>query len=344
MDQPTATTPTSATWTDPTTGRTITIDFEYFARDDFRRPTRAYGGAIVVKPAPSRDSSLLPLAVQDADLWGGYKEGSFEGGHIIALGLGGPDHPCNIAPMSKGSNCGSGIWGKIEWEVKNISKQIGGGVVAIDLTLVYNDNLDPRIPERVRGSVGAGLGMKMFDIAIRPPNDVTNILTPKIKSIFSDIKELAEDLGVDDSNPHARLDVIDRVRHPQVAILNRAQDIRDRIRLIPILASYPSGGIGPKQKKGKVLPVQRLLMMLHNRYLNGGLLMAEDTHNLGLILREWQAQADHIRPYVRSKDSSYRNLRLMHHRTNNKRGAKGQGAGGQQKRISRPPNRYRPGW
>ncbi|MEO5930892.1 MAG: HNH endonuclease domain-containing protein, partial [Candidatus Kapaibacterium sp.] len=260
-----------------------------------------------------------------------------EGGHLIGLGLGGPDHPCNIAPMTKGSNCGSGTWGEIEQQIRTIIK-LGGGATTVDLTITYDDSLDPRIPARVKGTITGGVSTTI-NKALRAPNDITNIITPNLKGIFSDIKELAQDLNIDDSNPHARLDVVDRIRHQDQNVIVRVQNIRNRIRRIPILASYPSSGIAPKTKKGRVLPVQRILMMLHNRYLNGGLLMAEDTHNLGLMMREWQAQADHIRPYARSKDSSYKNLRLLHHRTNNKRGAGARGAGGMQKRVRKAPNR-----
>lgn len=338
MDQPNAMTATSATW-NYTGGRTITIDFEYVVMGGFNRPIRVSGGVAVIKPSPSRDSSLLPLAVQDEEMWMGYKESSFEGGHIIGLALGGPDHPANIAPMTKGSNCGSGTWGQIESEIKTMLRLGNGGGVTVDLTLSYNDAVDPRVPARVAGAInGVGLVMKI-NHAIATPHDITNILTPKLKSIFSDIKDLSSDIGIEDSNPHARLDAIDRTRNLDQNTLDRVQDIRDRIRTIPILATYPSNGIGPKMKKGRVLPIQRILMLLHNRYLNDGLLMAEDTHNLGLMMREWQAQVDHIRPYARSKDSSYKNLRLLHHRTNNKRGMKGVNLGGKQRRVRRAPNR-----
>ncbi|MDB5034117.1 MAG: hypothetical protein JWQ98_1358 [Chlorobi bacterium] len=337
MDIPNAITGTSATW-NYTGARTIIIDHEDF-RGEFSRPTRVRGGVVIIKPSPHRDTSLLPLSVQDDELWGNYKEGSFEGGHIIGLALGGPDHPCNIAPMSKGSNCGSGTWGQIEQQIRTIIG-MNGGTASVDLVLSYDNNLDPRIPARVNGTIRGGFNATTVNTALRPPNDVTNILTPNIKGIFSDIKELAEDLNIEDTNPHARLDVVDRIRHQDQNIITRVQNIRTRLRRIPILATYPSGGIGPKQKKGRVLPVQRILMMLHNRYLNDGLLMAEDTYNLGLMLREWQTQADHIRPYARSKDSSYKNLRLLHHRTNNKRGARARGAGGQQKRVRKAPIRF----
>lgn len=343
MDLPTGTTATSATW-NYGGGRTITIEFEYNVMGGFQRPTRVHGGVAVIKPSPPRDKSLLPLAVPDDEMWTGYKESSFEGGHIIGLALGGPDHAANIAPMTKGSNCGSGTWGQIETEIKTMIRLANGGAVTVDFTLSYNDAVDPRVPARVAGAInGGGLVMKV-NHAIATPHDLTNILTPKLKTLFSDIKQLSSDVGIDDSNPHARLDVIDRTRNLDQGTLNRVQNIRDRIRTIPILASYPSSGIGPKMKKGRVLPVQRILMLLHNRYLNDGLLMAEDTHNLGLMMREWQAQVDHIRPYARSKDSSYKNLRLLHHRTNNKRGMKGVNSGGRQKRVRRAPTRFSPEW
>lgn len=341
MDLPSATTLTSATW-NYGGGRTITIEFEDVVMGGFQRPTRVRGGMAVIKPAPSRDSTLLPLAVQDDEMWTGYKESSFEGGHIIGLALGGPDHPANIAPMTKGSNCGSGTWGNLEREIKTMIRL--GGAVTVDLTLSYNDAVDPRVPARVAGSINGGGLVTMVNHAIAAPHDLTNILTPKLKSIFSDIRQLSSDIGIDDSNPHARLDVIDRTRNLDQDTLNRVRDVRARIRTIPILATYPSTGIGPKLKKGRVLPVQRVLLLLHNRYLNDGLLMAEDIHNLGLMMREWQAQVDHIRPYARSKDSSYKNLRLLHHRTNNKRGMKGINAGGRQKRVRKAPNRYSPQW
>ena len=176
MDLPTGTTATSATW-NYGGGRTITIEFEYNVMGGFQRPTRVHGGVAVIKPSPPRDKSLLPLAVPDDEMWTGYKESSFEGGHIIGLALGGPDHAANIAPMTKGSNCGSGTWGQIETEIKTMIRLANGGAVTVDFTLSYNDAVDPRVPARVAGAInGGGLVMKV-NHAIATPHDLTNILT-----------------------------------------------------------------------------------------------------------------------------------------------------------------------
>ncbi len=313
-------------------GRSITIESEPAPGLGFQRPIRVTGGVIIVQYPPGRDRSLLPLAIQDEELWGNYKENSFEGGHIIGLALGGPDHSYNIAPMSKGANCGSGTWGVLEQELRTRIKNAGAAAVAIDLTLSYNDSVDPHVPSRVKGSIG---GISCVNAELRPPSDRTNIIGTELKQLFRSIQQEAEQSGIfsTSESPHAPLDIVDR-NGPV------SQGFRNRIRRIPILAKYPSGGIKKKSQKGKASTEQRLLMMLYNRFRNGGLLMAEDPDNLGFILNEWRVQADHIRPYSKSGNRQYRNFRLLHHRTNNRRGAGGIATGGRHVRVRKAPLRF----
>ncbi len=330
MDAPTINAATSATWNYPN-GRTITIEHEAVPGFTIRRPTRIHGGAVLV-PFPGRDGTLRPCAIQDEETWNLYKENSFEGGHLLALSLGGPDHHFNIAPMNKGANGGSGVWGRIEGEIRRTIKGSILQLAHIDIRISYSDMIDPTIPHRVKAQINGAL---YCDLEIRPPVDHTNIVGKNISALFRDIEMEAGTAGLvgTPEAPHTPLDVIDR---NSVA----AQALRDRIRTIPILASYPRTGIKRKSYKGKPSKEQRLLMMLYNRYRNKGLLMAEDPLNLGFMLNEWRVQADHIKPYSKNGNRQYKNLRLLHHRTNNKRGAGNLTAAGRIKRVSKPPNRY----
>ncbi len=332
MDLPNATTGTSATW-NYHGGRTITVEHELAPGLGFTRPTRVHGRSVIITPAPVRDRTLRPCAIQDQELWNNYKENSFEGGHLLALSLGGPDHHFNIVPMNKGANGGSGVWGRIESAIRQSIKGSVPKRTDIDLRITYSDMIDPYIPHRVVAYIG---GLLRFDLEIRPPSDSTNLMTRQIRRLFRDIRELAGDYGMvpTSKRPHIPLDVIDFDD-------DDSQDIRDRIRLIPLLADYPRRGIDTTGS-GRVVPVQRRLMMLHNRFNNDGLLMAEDPLNLGFMLNEWRVQADHILPYSQGGTREYRNLRLLHHRTNNRRGAGAVGGGGKVKRVRRATMRYSP--
>ncbi|XXY17974.1 hypothetical protein WME88_58070 [Sorangium sp. So ce216] len=86
-------------------------------------------------------------------------------------------------------------------------------------------------------------------------------------------------------------------------------------------------------------------MLLYNRYRNltskhfkSAILTAEDTENLGFILREWQAQHDHTKARAHNGSNHYRNLVLTHHRANNRKGSGG--ALRLRKRVIVKPRRF----
>lgn len=342
MDLPTAVVGHTATWNNlaGVAGRSAVITREVMPTDVTRfRPVRIHADVVDRRGAtPARDVSLRPLAVQDAEEWEALKEASFEGGHMSALELGGPDHPWNLIPLTKGSNGGRGTWGEIEAQV--ISRLGGLGVgswVRIELDLSYDDVRSPVAPARVRGRVfvtnalGGVASSITVDTAIREPPD-TLTLTPKIEKLFRDIEaEASGTYGITSTStaPSAPLDALDK---PTAA----SQILRNRIRQVSHLIDYPVGGVARKTTK-TYLTVQRKVVFLYNRFRNKGLLMAEDEQNLGFIVREWQAQLDHIRP---KGGRYYKNFMVLHHRTNVKKGNRRIGTGGRVARHRKAPIRY----
>jgi hypothetical protein len=300
------------------------------------RPTRVTG--TIQKPllTPPRDKTLIPHSMNgDEDAWELLKEASFEGGHLVGLAFGGPDNEMNIAPMNKGANSGTGTWGAIERAMATQYAALAmGETLQIDVGLHYGGATDPRVPVRVSGSVwkqnagGWPTATTQIDLQVQPPADRTNCLTPPLETLCRDIYQAAAATGfatlvstVD--KPNAPLDVVDYKYNANSIAL------RVRIRAIhPLLADYPLHGIRKKGGYG-VRPQQRLLALFFNRYRNKrgpqktALLTAEDVDNLGLILREWEAQHDHTTPKAHGGSNHYSNLVLTHHRVNNRRGAVG---------------------
>lgn len=316
------------------------------------RPKRVWGKPTRT-PTPRRDARLIPTAV-DAEAWPNLKEASFEGGHLIALSYGGPDHPYNIVPMNKGANSASGTWGAIEKIIKaELSALTLGQVVHIEFDIGYDNSVDPRIPSRIKGFVqrkgGHAEGPRhTISTYIAPPTDRTDCLTKPMIRFFRDVEAEATRTGyatlvATPKTPNAPLDVIDYRRAPNSIIL------RTRLRqLHPLFATYPTQGI--RKVNGKsVDSMQRYLMMFYNRYRNfrgpmrSATLNAEDEHNLGLPIKEWKAQYDHIKPKSRGGKNTYGNLMLTHHRVNNKRGAGPTSRRHQFKRVRRMPVPFVPG-
>lgn len=286
--------------------------------------------------SPARDTTLLPAAVDDEE-WDQLKELSFEAGHIVALQFGGPDHPVNLAPMNKGANSASGLWGQIEQKMRhyvgNLAGGHPGGHLQVNLHLYYN-SLEPRIPDQVFGSLVHVVGtaqtpVEWINHAISPPRERTDYVSKEVCDLFRDIEAASDAKGYDTlrrthESPNAPLDVVDYKTDPLSIAL------RKRIRAAhPLLATYPVDGFrkGPGEK---VKPEQRILLLLYNRYRNlknkniqSACLSAEDKQNLGFILREWQAQHDHTKPRANGGTNRYRNLVLTHHRANNLKGANG---------------------
>ncbi|XXY17975.1 hypothetical protein WME88_58075 [Sorangium sp. So ce216] len=237
----------------------ITIEVEgvpgYLGR---KRPRRAHGTVVLVRP-PARDLRLVPAAVEDEE-WTQLKEMSFEGGHIVGLNFGGPDHEMNLAPMNKGANLASGLWGQIEWHIKSHSKGlVGGAHLEVDLTLFYTSE-EPRIPSRVSGSIesvagvaGARTTLLKINSSISPPLERTNYLTKDTVALFRDIEQAAQAKGFGTlertpETPNAPLDVIDYKNDPVSVAL------RTRIRQAhPELATYPVDGF----RKGVALVLTR---------------------------------------------------------------------------------------
>jgi hypothetical protein len=343
MDLPTAVAGNTATWNNlaGVAGRSAVITREPLPTDVARfRPIRIHADVVDRRGAtPARDVSLRPLAVQDAEEWDAMKEASFEGGHLSALAFGGPDHPWNLIPLTKGSNGGRGTWGDIEAQVVlRLGTLAGGSWVRIELDLSYSDVRSPVVPARVRGRVfvtnalGGVANAIAIDTAIREPADVLT-LTPVISTLFRDIEaEASATYGITSTaaSPSAALDAIDK---PTAA----AQLLRNRIRQVVHLVDYPVGGVARKGKTKQYLTVQRKLVFLYNRYRNKGLLMAEDEQNLGFIVREWQAQLDHIRP---KGGRYYKNFMVLHHRTNVKKGNRRVGTGGRLVRSAKMKNPF----
>lgn len=332
----------------------VFIEIETIPHPSFggHRPKKVWGQPVLI-PSPGRDTSLLPIAMDDDDeAWSNLKEASFEGGHLVALNFGGPDHPYNIAPMTKGANSASGTWGAVEKAVKTeLNALTMGQTVYLEFDIGYDNAVDPRIPSRIKGFVERRAGghaagpRNPINTYIGPPNDQTNCLTKPMITFFRDMEIEADNTGYatllsTPQAPNAPLDVIDYKR--SAASIN----LRTRLRnLHPLFATYPVNGI--RKAKGKsVDSMQRYLMMFYNRFRNlrgplkSAMLTAEDEYNLGLALREWQGQYDHTKPKSRGGKNTYGNLVFTHHRVNNKRGAGGTGLRYQFKRVRRKPMRF----
>ncbi|WNG35718.1 hypothetical protein F0U61_20125 [Archangium violaceum] len=317
-----------------------------------QRPKKIMGTLRIPGTMPSRDKNLKPLSVPDDEEWKALLDASFEGGHLIALGFGGPDHAVNIVPMNKGANGCKGVWGQIEQCIGNhlsLAKATGG-TIQIELTLTYPPD-DPRIPCRVSGWIkrilvqGQVQNEVTINHAISPPTDCT-FLKDEHMQLFNDIEQLAREKGsatlmASPERPNAPLDVVDYKNDPD------SRELRIRIRKAhPALASYPLNGFR-KKKKERARPQQRILLFLYNRYRNrrnkniqSGILTAEDGQNLGLPLREWQGQYDHSRARKYDGTNHYGNLVLTHHRTNNLRGA--DGTLSRNTRARQKPHRFQP--
>jgi DNA/RNA non-specific endonuclease len=89
---------------------TWTHEYELIPNTTDHRVTGIEGPAGLVDDGWLRVRSVVPLCVQnDTDSWVQYKEGGYEGGHLIGRAFGGPDTEFNLVPMNAAVNKG-GDW------------------------------------------------------------------------------------------------------------------------------------------------------------------------------------------------------------------------------------------
>lgn len=244
----------------------------------------------------SRDSTIEPLMGALSSF--AFRVTGLDRGHLIALGLGGPDCPENLVPMYAQFNQRGG------W--KALEKQLADdGATEVKIKIHYNDNI-PFLPNYfvVCWTIKDKNGNE------KPKSRIVHMqahapkpyVAPANYSAFKDIIEPHLPQSKDQYEPYAFL-----------------EKLRDKLDLKP-----------PEDNKG-FSEAERVAIKVANALYdeqagNKGFLMSDDSRDPHQTLNEMgnddQPQVDHIWPKSANGSNSFRNAKLLSKKRNNSKRAK----------------------
>jgi hypothetical protein len=345
------------TWVD----RPVTIQWQKFKYDGkFRYRPKELVAYVRHVSGPSRDAKMQSLALcHEVETGGWYtwtwyddevedNKRDYDMGHLIALSLGGPDHPLNCAPMLHGGNIG-GDWKN---EERDIAKALPGRgkstlvyrYVKLSLTLAYDltDDADRRIPGRfgVLVEFCGEDGKRLADDEVSDPTGrdwdnpysktVTNAdppertltLYPKLGDYFTEAEKKA---GLQLKFRGAGACKDQPVPYWVLQMFNNDLDLRqrasDELGVDANAKLYLPTGADTLSVAARVTRSQRLLILAYNRWKTGGTVQSDTEKTLTghMTFTEHKVEIDHITPAAKGGTNAYDNLQVTSRQFNNKK-------------------------